>query len=80
MIYVDAHHDEEEVLGDLRRAWELLRPGGMIFGDDYTGEEPGVLKAVNRFVAEKAVYLSTLREKWGCQKPFPPGTATAGAA
>jgi hypothetical protein len=47
----------------------------MMFGDDYTAEEPGVLKAVNRFVAQKGVYLSSLREKWGCQKPFPPGTS-----
>ena len=72
LIYIDAHHDEDEVYGDIKRSWELLRPGGMMFGDDYTNEEPGVLKGVNRFAAEEGIYLSTLREKWGCQKPYAP--------
>jgi len=69
VIYIDAHHDEDEVYGDMRRCWKLLRPGGIMFGDDYLHNEPGVLKAVNRFAAETGLYLSTQVEKWALQKP-----------
>lgn len=69
VIYIDAHHDEEEVLGDVRRCWDLLRPGGMMFGDDYLTTEPGVIAAVNRFAADRKLYLHTAAEKWGIQKP-----------
>lgn len=69
VIYIDAHHDEDEVLGDVNRCWELLAPGGMMFGDDYLVTEPGVIAAVNRFVADRKLYLFTAQEKWGVQKP-----------
>ena len=35
VIYVDSAHEPEETLLELRRAWELLRPGGVLFGDDW---------------------------------------------
>jgi hypothetical protein len=44
LIYIDAHHDEDEVYGDVKRCWKLLRPGGTMFGDDYLVTEPGVVK------------------------------------
>jgi SAM-dependent methyltransferase len=69
VIYIDAHHDEDEVIGDMRRCYKLLRPGGMMFGDDYTPAETGVVKAVNRFVADHGLYLTTSQEKWAFQKP-----------
>ena len=69
VIYIDAHHDEDEVYGDMRRCWNLLRPGGTMFGDDYLATEPGVVKAVNRFAAEHGLYLHTQAEKWAVQKP-----------
>jgi hypothetical protein len=69
VIYIDAHHDEEEVYGDVRRCWPLLRPGGTMFGDDYLPNEPGVVRAVNRFAAELGLYLHTQAEKWALRKP-----------
>ena len=69
VIYIDAHHDEDEVISDMRRCYGLLRAGGMMFGDDYTPAETGVVKAVNRFVADHGLYLSTQQEKWAFQKP-----------
>jgi len=69
VIYIDAHHDEDEVISDMRRCYGLLRAGGMMFGDDYTPAETGVVKAVNRFVADQGLYLSTQQEKWAFQKP-----------
>lgn len=47
-IYIDAGHEYEEVLRDLNLFWELLLPGGILFGDDYSAW-PGVKKAVNEF-------------------------------
>lgn len=34
LIYLDASHDEADVLADMRAYWPLLRPGGVLFGDD----------------------------------------------
>ena len=69
LIYIDAHHDEDEVMRDVSRCYELLRAGGVMFGDDYSPAEPGVIKAVNRFAADRGLYLSTQQEKWAFQKP-----------
>ena len=69
LIYIDAHHDEQEVFDDIRRCFPLLRPEGIMFGDDYMASEPGVVRAVNRFVADHGLYLNTAQEKWGFRKP-----------
>jgi SAM-dependent methyltransferase len=68
MIYIDAHHDEEEVYGDIARCYPLLRKGGIMLGDDYLRSEIGVIKAVNRFAAENALYLTSAQEKWAIEK------------
>jgi Methyltransferase domain len=69
LIYIDAHHDEEEVASDIRRCFDLLRTGGIMFGDDYRVGETGVIKAVNRFAGEQGLYLNTDLEKWAIRKP-----------
>lgn len=69
LIYIDAHHDEEEVIADIRRCYDLLRVGGTMFGDDYAPTAPGVVKAVNRFVADHRLHFTTSQEKWSIQKP-----------
>lgn len=48
-VYVDADHSYEGCLNDLERSLEILKPGGIIFGDDYGGK-PGVTKAVDEFM------------------------------
>ena len=35
-VYVDARHDYESVLEDMRDWWTKLRPGGILAGHDYT--------------------------------------------
>jgi len=35
VIYLDSAHEEGEVLLELRLAWDVLAPGGVIFGDDW---------------------------------------------
>lgn len=34
LIYLDASHDYQDVLDDMRSYWPLVRPGGILFGDD----------------------------------------------
>lgn len=35
LIYLDGSHDAADVAADIRAYWPLLRPGGVLFGDDY---------------------------------------------
>lgn len=44
LIYIDAGHDYETASSDIALYWELLRPGGVMFGHD-TGM-PEVMRAV----------------------------------
>jgi len=48
MIYLDGSHEEIDVAADLRAYWPLLKPGGIMFGDDYQ-EWASVRRAVNDF-------------------------------
>lgn len=66
MIYVDASHDELSVLQDLNAYWPLLRPGGVMFGDDYSSHE-GVRWAVNRFSAQVSRAISEMPAAEGTQ-------------
>jgi hypothetical protein len=36
VIYIDASHDQDDVKRDILAYLPLLKPGGIIFGDDYT--------------------------------------------
>jgi hypothetical protein len=64
LIYIDGHHDEPEVYADLANYWDLLDANGVMFGDDYLFETPGVIRAVNRFAFEQGCYLNTNAPKW----------------
>lgn len=63
-VYVDAGHEEEEVYADLCLYHDLLRPGGVLFGDDYAEPWPGVVAAVNRFAAERRCLVQTAWPKF----------------
>ena len=49
-IYVDASHAYDQVLLDLHNSVDIVKPGGIIFGDDYSDKKPGVRNAVDKFV------------------------------
>lgn len=51
-VYVDALHSFDGCLRDLHNSRKIIRSGGIIFGDDYSGGKPGVRKAVDHFIAE----------------------------
>lgn len=71
MAYIDADHTEEACMRDLLLAEPLIKPGGHLCGHDYTEfpntlddaverENYGVMKAVDRFCAERGWKLDYL--------------------
>lgn len=72
MIYIDADHDYAPVYQDIKDAYALLPPGGVLLGDDYYAEYPGVMQAVDQFAAEQKLTFATFPpNKWLMQKPSP---------
>ena len=62
-IYIDGDHSYTGVKNDLNNAIEVVKPGGLIIGDDYkwkslTADKGGVKKAVNEFVSQRSLNLS----------------------
>tara|TARA_R110002049_G_scaffold23545_2_gene83279 strand:+ start:92513 stop:93232 length:720 start_codon:yes stop_codon:yes gene_type:complete len=51
LIHIDASHEYESCLADLRNYWPLLADDGILLADDY-GTWPGVTRAVCQFCAE----------------------------
>jgi hypothetical protein len=68
LIYLDGSHEEEDVFADLSDYWDLLAPGGIVFGDDYCWT--GVKMAVDRFSAVRRLELRHLEDKWLLHKPI----------
>jgi predicted O-methyltransferase YrrM len=53
LIYIDASHDYDSVLNDLKSWFPKLKKGGIICGDDYIDGWPGVVSAVDEFFDSK---------------------------
>lgn len=49
-VYVDAGHTEVEAARDIQSWIPKVKPGGVIAGDDFAVEFPGVVRAVNRLL------------------------------
>jgi predicted O-methyltransferase YrrM len=59
-VYVDGDHSEAGSYADLTLAWPKLKPGGVLFGDDWKWEEAGekpVRKAAKRFADERGLVV-----------------------
>ena len=69
LIHVDAAHDYESVLQDIKAYWELLVPRGFMIGDDYHEVWPGVVRAAGEFSAATGRPLSIEPHKWILQHP-----------
>ncbi|MEX0808730.1 MAG: class I SAM-dependent methyltransferase [Dongiaceae bacterium] len=75
LIYIDAAHQYDEVQLDVGLFWPLVRPGGVMFGDDYVDSFPGVIRAVDEFAAAIGGNLQVNRKssnKWMIQREGPP--------
>lgn len=55
-IYIDGDHSYEGTLFDLESSIEVVRPGGIIFGDDY-GNKKEVKQAVDDFIQKHSLSL-----------------------
>ncbi len=64
LIYIDGPHDEEPVLSDMNLYWDVLRPGGVMFGDDYSPSYCGVPQAVGRFSKQRGVAFHVDGSQW----------------
>ena len=69
MIHLDAAHDAMSVSMDLQAWWPLLRSGGVLIGDDYVPEWPGVVAAFNAFAERQGLVLEVSAPKVRLRKP-----------
>ena len=67
LIYIDGSHEEEDVYQDLVSYWDLVRPGGVLFGDDWSWD--GVRLAVERFARENSLPITHRHDKWELKRP-----------
>ena len=68
LIYIDADHEAVNVYSDISNYWELVSPGGGLFGDDFVPAWPGVIRAVQMFAEKRELRLQTYGEKWLLRK------------
>ncbi|MFM8315157.1 MAG: class I SAM-dependent methyltransferase, partial [Deltaproteobacteria bacterium] len=71
-LFIDASHDYESVLKDLRAWVPLVKPGGVICGDDWNREERpdlkgSVRKAFEDFFKSTAPNLGIVERFWAHQ-------------
>lgn len=79
LVHIDAAHEFDSVLADIRAYfWHVLRPGGLMIGDDYNWD--GVKRAVDQFTRNNHLTLETDGPKWMLRKPDPATAGQAGAA
>jgi len=68
--YVDSSHEVGDTLVELHLYYEILRPGGVLFGDDYD-EFPAVKHDVDLFASCKGLEVDTsVPNTWLLKKPF----------
>ena len=74
IIYIDAAHEYLPVKMDIESYWEILKPGGVMIGDDYHEPSwPGVVQAVDEFVSTRdlTMYSVVLGSTWAIKKTGP---------
>jgi predicted O-methyltransferase YrrM len=68
-VFIDAAHDYENVIKDIRAWYPKVKTGGLFAGHDYDPSWHGVVKAVDEFTNERGYTLSIKSElSWGFRK------------
>jgi len=70
VLYLDSAHEEGETLLELRRAWDVLPPGGVLFGDDFnwTAVQTDVHKFVSHVKVNEELMKKFMDQVEGCTK------------
>lgn len=72
LVHIDASHEYDDVVADLRAWWPRVRCGGILMGDDYARASnwPGVRRAVDEFVQRERLSLMKRdgNAKWAVQR------------
>jgi hypothetical protein len=68
MVYIDASHFEDDVYNDCTYYWKILKPGGILVGDDWGTDWYSVICGVNKFAREKDLKIWVLDRYWLLQK------------
>ena len=66
-VYIDADHNYEPVLHDIKTYYPKVRPGGVIGGHDF--EKKGVFRAVSEFVVANDLQINFQTIDWWIVKP-----------
>jgi Methyltransferase domain len=61
-VYIDASHDFDSAIADMRAWWPKIEPGGILAGHDYDPTHPCVMSAVQIFGREKDVLIRLTHE------------------
>jgi hypothetical protein len=69
VVYIDGGHEEEEVAADLKHYFDLLRPGGVMFGGEYHPRWAGTMRAVDRFRKTRRLKAQLAGGWWLLRKP-----------
>lgn len=64
-VYLDAIHEYETVKADIEAWFPKVKMGGVFSGHDYTACKPGVVKAVNEFLARTQYNVNLTNEDHG---------------
>ncbi|TPG47273.1 class I SAM-dependent methyltransferase [Roseomonas nepalensis] len=67
LVHIDAAHEYDPVRRDIENYWALLRPGGILIGDDYPW--PGVKQAADEFAGKHGLEMVVENPKWIIRKP-----------
>lgn len=72
LVHIDAAHEYEDVVDDIRRWWPLVHPCGVLMGDDYSEwYTDDVVRAVDEWTAREGLTLEVEAPKWIVRKPGP---------
>jgi hypothetical protein len=67
LVYVDASHEYDDVLSDMNIYWDIVTPGGMMFGDDYWIDD--IRRAVADFAKKRKLTIESNDRFWILRKP-----------
>lgn len=68
IVCVDGDYEATSVFSNLTNYWPLVARGGIMFGDDFIADWPGVVRAVQLFAEKIGVRPEVSVNKWILRK------------